>query len=76
MCGFIEVLPASKVYRINVGVEGQAASQVPRAASPPPHEDQNNGGSMDGDESGPPFSKQEWDALRPKLQLMYPNRAP
>ena len=30
---------------------------------------------MDGDELGPAFSKQEWDALGPKLQLMYPNRA-
>lgn len=61
--GFIEVFPASKAYRINVRVEGQAASQAPRAASPPPHEDQNNEGSMDGDESGPPFSKQEWMLL-------------
>lgn len=30
---------------------------------------------MNGEDSGPPFSKEEWDALRPNLQKLYPNRA-
>lgn len=74
--GSIVVYPDDKAYRIKARIEGQAASEEPRVASPSQHGDLRKGRSMEEDSSGPPFSQQAWDDLGPILQQLYLNRAP
>lgn len=60
---FLEVFRASKAYMINVCVEGLHVHPSPRILPPLSRDDQASEDSKNGEDTSPPFTKDELDAL-------------
>lgn len=78
--GFVEILPGSSAYRIFVCVEGQPgenSTPPPPPPPPPKDDDRSKDDSLDeSQESGPPFTQEEWASFSLEMQHMFKNRAP
>lgn len=77
--GFLEVFPASLGFRILLKVEQPEAAATSKASTGPPIPDnqpnddrKHDNEDMDRD----PLTEEEWNSLTPKIQALFPNRAP